>query len=62
MKMAVNKCTLRALVVLELIGSDEEKKKKVMDEKRQGIGSKKEKNWAIVQTLCKNYEWRSQMG
>ena len=33
----------------------------MIEEERQGIGSRKEKNSDITQTLCKNYEWKTQV-
>ena len=49
--MAVNKSSLRALVVLEF----------VEEEESNGEG-KKEKNLGITQTLFNNYEWKTEIG
>ena len=50
--MALNKTTLRGLVVLELIDLYEEKEEDVMR-------SKNGMNSVILQMLCSNYEWKT---
>ena len=59
--MAVNKSTLRALVVLGLIDSDEEREKESNEQRKTKNWIQKEKNLDITQTLCKNYDFKTQM-
>ena len=59
--MAVNKSTLRALVVLGLIDSDEERKKESNEQRKTKNWIQKKKNLDIMQTLCKNYDFKTQM-
>ena len=58
--MTVNKRTLRALVVLELIGLMRKKKKKWTRKTTNWI--KTEKNSDIMETLCKNGRHRWVLG
>lgn len=57
--MALNKTTLRGLVVLELIDLYEEKEEDVMREEANRIRSKNGMNSVILQMLCSNYEWKT---
>ena len=59
--MAVNKRTLRALVVLELIDTDEEKEEESNGRRKTGNWIKKGKNLDFMQTLCKNYNYKTQV-
>ena len=55
MKMIVNKSMLRALFILQLIESYEEKEEgRNKWTRKQGIRSKKDNNLGIMQILCKN--------
>lgn len=47
--MALNKSTLRALGVLELSNSDEEKEEGEMDEERRELESKRRRSWILRQ-------------
>ena len=49
--MAINKSTLRTLVVLELIDSNEEKEEKVMNKERQGNGLKRRRTRIFLFSL-----------
>ena len=49
--MAINRSTLRALVVLELIDSNEEKEEKVMNKERQGNGLKRRRTRIFLFSL-----------
>ena len=53
--MIVNKSMLRALFILQLIESYEEKEEgRNKWTRKQGIRSKKDNNLGIMQILCKN--------